>query len=221
MYTFLKPLYVRNTLLAKGIRIFTRQDFERIFKLSHFKAKYFLEKQTKEKLLVRLKQGLYLLETDQPSEEEIANALYKPSYISFEYALAYYNLIPEMPYTVTSATTKPTRQFSFNEVNFAYYTIKQEAYMGYSLVKKSRLISGVSKNVFFNEIVTGGGDIKAFLIAEPEKALVDYLYFVAIGKRMKNERLAFKNNMLNKKKLVEYAKLYNRSKLMELVREFL
>lgn len=221
MNTLLKPVQVREALLEKGIRIFTSQDFERLFHTSPFRTKYFLESQTEEGLFSRLKQGIYSLKTDPPSEEEVANSLYKPSYISFEYALAYWNMIPEMTYTITSATTKPTRVFVSNNLSFAYYTIKEEAFTGYTLMKTNRSISVKSKDIFFSEIIKGGKDIKSFLIAEPEKALVDYLYFVSIGKRLGNDRLSNKDNTLNKKKLLSYARLYGREKLIELVKEFL
>jgi predicted transcriptional regulator of viral defense system len=221
MNTLLKPLQVRETLLKKGIRIFTPQDFERIFHTPSYTTKYFLETQTNAGLFVRLKQGIYTLKTDLPSEEEIANALYKPSYISFEYALAYYNMIPEMLYKITSATTKPTRLFTTNNISYAYYTIKEEAYTGYTLIKTNKSISIKSKDIYFNEIAIKDTDIKSFYIAEPEKALVDYLYFVSLGKRMGNDRLYYKDNFLNKKKLVEYAKLYNRKKLIELIQKYL
>lgn len=220
MYTFLKPLQVRETLLDKGMRIFTPLDFERIFHTSPWRAKYFLETQTEEGLLTRLKQGIYTLKTDLPSEEEIANSLYKPSYISFEYALAYYNMIPEMPYMVTSATTKSTRLFTTNTLSFAYYTIKKEAYTGYTLQKVNRSISVKNTDIFFNEMISGDKNIKSFLIAEPEKALVDYLYFVSLGKRVKNDRL-YTKNIVNRKKLLEYAGLYKREKLMKLVKEYI
>lgn len=194
MYTLLKPLQVRETLLDQNMRIFAVQDFCRLFKTSPYRTKYFLEEQTRQGLLLRLKQGIYTLKTDPPGEEEIANALYKPSYISFEYALAYYGIIPERPYSITSATTKSTAQFSIQEKTFVYYTIKKEAYTGYNLVK---------------------GAAKAFLIAEPEKALVDYLYFVTLGKRGGNDRVITKN--LDIKKLRTYAKLYRRQSLEDII----
>ena len=194
MYTLLKPIQIREELLKRNLRVFTGQEFTRIFQISPYKAKYFLETQVKEGFLLRLKRGIYTLKTDLPSEEEIANAIYKPSYISFEYALAYYNLIPEMVYTITSATTKPTRLFDVSGKVFSYQTIKKEAFTGYSL----------------NKI----GD-KIFLIAEKEKALVDYLYFVSIKKSSKNERLQTKG--LNKEKIIFYTSLFQNKKLLDLV----
>lgn len=191
----MKPIKVREELLNKHVRIFTPEEFRRIFDLASYRAKYFLETQTKEGLFMRLKNGLYALKTDLPSEEEIANKLYMPSYISFEYALGYYGLIPEMSYTITSATTKPTRLFVLNNISYRYQSIKDEAYNGYLLKKANNV---------------------AFLIAEPEKALVDYLYFVALRKSAYSERLMqalsdqgyYRTHGLQKQKIKKYTALY-------------
>lgn len=198
MYTLLKPIQIREELLKRNTHIFTGQEFRRIFQTSAQSTKYFLETQVKKGLFLRLKQGIYTLKTDLPSEEEIANALYKPSYISFEYALAYWNLIPEMVYAVTSATTKPTRLFDISGKAFSYRTIKKEAFTGYSL----------------NKI----GD-KKFLIAEKEKALVDYLYFVSLKKSSENDRLETKG--FNKEKIIFYSALFKNKKLNNLIKPFI
>lgn len=205
MDTLLKPLLVRKKLLEQGVHIFTPRDFLLLFETSSVRAKYFLETQSKEGgMLLRLKQGVYMLKTDPPSEKEIANALYKPSYISFDYALAYYNLIPEMVYEVTSATTKPTRLFTTDTLALGYYTIKVQAYTGYTFKKEEE---------------------RGFYIAEPEKAVVDYLYALTLGqrgllgKRYINDRLDITH--LNEEKIKKYAKLYEWSKLDDLVNELL
>lgn len=190
----MKPLLARETLLSRGLRVFTPMEFSRIFPGSYDQIRYFLETQTRQGLFTRLKKGVYALKTDLPSDEEIANALYKPSYISFEYALAKYGIIPESPYNITSATTQPTRVFTTTHLAYSYYTIKQGAYTGYFLD-------------------TAGS--RRVLIAEPEKALADYLYFVAIGQRSWNDR--FYTSGLNKEKLKQYAKLFGRKNILKLV----
>lgn len=199
MYTLLKSLEVRQVLIKKDVKIFTPFDFVRIFDISDSKAKYFLETQSKENgLLLRLKQGLYCLRTDLPSNEEIANSLYKPSYISFEYALTRYGIIPEATYSVTNATTKVSREFEVNDIAYTYLTIKKEAYIGFDLIKE---------------------DEKLYLIADPEKALVDYLYFVALGLKTLNDRLDLSN--LNTDKIKEYSKLFARKRLDLLVKKLI
>lgn len=198
MHTNLKPIPVRENLLKQGVGIFTPQEFQRIFRVSDTRTKYFLEEHVEGGLFVRLKKGLYMLRTDPLPEEEIANRLYRPSYLSFEYALATYNLIPEMPYSVTSATPKPTRAFAVGEKTFSYFTIKREAFAGYMPVKRAG---------------------RTVLMAEPEKALVDYLYFVSLGKKPKNDRL--NTASLDRRKVLLYAGLFRRSGLERLLQESL
>ncbi len=47
--------------------------------------------------------GLYETDPNTPPHL-LAGSIYGPSYISFEFALSYYGLIPEAVYTVTCAT---------------------------------------------------------------------------------------------------------------------
>lgn len=189
MSTLLKPLQVREKLLSLKINIFTTQLFSQVFNTSKSSTKHFFETQSKAGLLIRLKKGLYALKTDLPSEEEIANRLYQPSYISFEYALAYYGLLPEMPYTITSATTKPTRNFMIDSSTFSYRSVKNSIFTGYSLIKQNN---------------------HSFLIADPEKACLDYLYFVFLGKSPLNDRLIIRiKSKINQALFKQYILAFN------------
>jgi len=192
----LHPLSVQGELIDRGTLLFTLREFSRIFHISPVGTKYFLETYAKKGLFTRLKKGLYGLKRHLPPEGEIANALYRPSYISFEYALAKYGIIPEMPYSITSATVKPTRTFSVAGKTFSYFKIKKQFFTGYLSSKEEE---------------------RVVLIAEPEKALVDYLYFVSLGKKFYNDRLNIAN--LNKEKIIKYAGLFKRSGLMKLVKK--
>lgn len=204
MYNLIKPLATREELLKRKIRIITNREFSFLFQLDAYQTEYVLAELVKEGLLQRLRRGLYTLKTDAPSEKEIANALYKPSYISFDYALAYYNLIPEVVYEVTSATTRPTHLFTIDTLAFGFYTIKGKAYTGYTLKQE--------------------GD-RGFFIAEPEKAIVDYLYALTLGKRgllgkrSINDRLDI--TTVNKGKVLMYAKLFAWAKLDQIVTNLL
>ena len=58
--------------------------------------------------ILALKSGLYVSSERYGanfSSLQIANLLYGPSYISLEYALAHYGLIPEQVFEITSVTT--------------------------------------------------------------------------------------------------------------------
>lgn len=185
---------IQDRLLEKNILLFTPHDMARLFQLSNVQAKYYLRTWTKNGQLLRLKRGFYAEARHLPSEEEIANRLYQPSYLSFEYAMSRYGIMPEAVYAVTSATPMPTRTFSVREKTFFYGTIKKQAFTGYTAEKLHD---------------------RAILIAEPEKALVDYLYFVVLGKKPWNDRLRVRD--LDRKKIMRYAGLYERPSLLKFI----
>lgn len=193
----LKPLHVQQTLQAKGVRVFSPLDFRRLFGVSLRATQEFI-KDHRHDLFLKIRNGLYVLRDDQPAEEVIANRLYPPSYISFEYALNRYGIIPESVYAVTSATTRITREFVVSNRSFTYSHIKKPAYRGYTMER----IGGVTA-----------------LIAEPEKALADYLYFVDLKRRTLNERLNVRK--LKTRVVMEYARLFGREGLLKLVRNVL
>jgi len=190
----IQPFQVAEVLGEKGVMVFTPQEFKRIFRTDSRQTRYFLETYTKHGFLVRLKKDLYVLKTKFPNEEIIANILYKPSYLSLEYALSRYGIIPESVYSITSITTKTTVAFVVQGKEFLYRKIKKEAYTGYTPVKV---------------------DGKTIFIAEPEKALADYLYFVSLGRKTLNDRID--RSKLNKEKVIEYSKLFERKNINQLI----
>jgi len=103
-----------------------------------------------------------------------------------------------MPYTVTSATTKPTRLFSVQNKEYSFRTLKESSFAGYVLQKNGN---------------------RSFLIAEPEKALVDYFYFVYLNQTPQNDRFRLQN--LNRAKIMNYAKLFTRPGLIKLLNKIL
>ncbi|HEY3369936.1 MAG TPA: hypothetical protein VGK10_03750 [Prolixibacteraceae bacterium] len=111
--------------------------------------------------LIRLKKGLYVVAPSvlqMPiSKELIANHLYGPSYVSFENALSFYNLIPERVHNIRSLTLKRARNFSTPIGNFEYISAHKDYFE----------IGIRQENV---------NDRYAYLIASPEKALCDMIY---------------------------------------------
>lgn len=119
----------------------------------------------KTKLSRLVKQGEYfqiskgIYETNRnTSGHLLAGSIYGPSYISFEYALAYYGLIPEAVYTITSATFSKKKKKKY-ETSFGTFTYRD-----------------VPDLVFPLELRLVQEDGYFFRIAEPEKALCDKLY---------------------------------------------
>lgn len=118
--------------------------------------------------LISLRRGIYAFSekyrTSPLNYISIANILHQLSYVSFEYALSYYGLIPERVYTITSATTKKSVEYSTPLGNFSYQKIPLKAY---------------SLGVDWKYSDQDGG----YFIATPEKALADKIY---ADKRAKN-----------------------------------
>ncbi len=81
--------------------------------------------------IIQLKKGLYVLAPEfggQFNLNEISNVLYGPSYISLEYVLSKYFLIPERVDEVTCVTSKRNKFYQTPVGNFSYRYIKNEAY---------------------------------------------------------------------------------------------
>ena len=111
----------------------------------------------KEGKIFSLTRGLYE-DNEGASPLYLANAIYGPSYVSFNYALMYYGLIPERVYDVTSATTEKLKRKAFKNRfgSFSYRDIPLEAFpYGIKVIKE--------------------GDY-TFMMASKEKALCDRLY---------------------------------------------
>lgn len=108
--------------------------------------------------LVRVKKGLYVFAKEyrlRPfSLEILANLIYGPSYISFEYALSYFGLIPEKVTRVTSACCKRVKHFKTPVGEFIYYCLNPRLY---------------SVGITWESI----DENSHFLIATREKALAD------------------------------------------------
>ncbi len=114
----------------------------------------------------QITKGLY--ETDKNvSAHLLAGSIYGPSYISFEYALSCYGLIPEAVYTVTCATFEKKKKKKY-DTPFGAFTYRDVPSAAFPLYVELR-----------NE-----GDYW-YRIASPEKALCDELYVMRPVKNAK------------------------------------
>ncbi len=111
-------------------------------------------------VITRVKKGLYVFGTQYNREpvckEALANLIYGPSYISLEYALGYYGLIPERVELVTSVTPKRDKKF---KTPLGYFDYKYQGLDKYSV--------GIEQ--------VWADSKHPVLMASPEKALCDYV----------------------------------------------
>jgi predicted transcriptional regulator of viral defense system len=116
-----------------------------------------LSRWMKQGKVIGLRRGMYTLsETYRRaplSTAVLANQLYRPSFLSSLWALGYYDLIPERVVWLTSVTPRVPRHFENPFGVFDYRNLKQDFFFGFAVN------------------VVGGQE---FLVAEPEKALLDH-----------------------------------------------
>lgn len=165
--------------------------------------------------LIRLKNGFYLIadKITQGSNqlipyEQVANLLYGPSYVSLEWALSFYGMIPERVHTVTSMTLGRNKEYHTPVGNFVYYRLSSDSYsIGVTQKKTPDFVGG-------------------FLMASPEKALADLVFITCKGldkDQLKQELLESKRidrecfHQLDKTLLVEIAKSYHAKSVNYLV----
>ncbi len=177
---------VSETIQNKRITLFTPGIFFNLFNVSENTGKSLLSSYTKRGFFIKIKNGFYITKFFKPNDFEIANKIYRPSYISFETALSYYNILPETVYSITSTTTKASRNYTVLNKSFIYHRIKEELFWGYDTID----ING-----------------QTIWMADKEKALLDYLYFVIMKKKTNNDRLNIKN--ISVTKIKKYLKKYN------------
>lgn len=117
----------------------------------------------------QLRRGLYTLASPyrkiEPHPFLIANQLVEPSYISLQSALAYYELIPEVVFEVTSITSRRrTTTYKTDFGVFTYQFVRKDLFSGFSLMEVA-------------------SDQWAY-IARPEKALLDLIHLTPRGDQM-------------------------------------
>lgn len=157
--------------------------------------------------LIRLKNGFYLIADRIRSDhdtlipyEQVANLLYGPSYVSLEWALSFYGMIPERVHTITSMSLGRKKEFETQVGQFVYYPLSARRYA-----------VGITQKESANSL-------GSFLIATPEKALADFVFISCKG--LKREELLIELieskridrqsvNQLNKNLLAEIATCYH------------
>lgn len=152
----------------------------------------------KKGLLIRLKRGAYCFAGTTPDVAAIASALYTPCYFSLEYVLSQEGILPEAAFTYTCVTTKTTRQWDTPFGTFSFRTLKKVAFTGF--------------------------DSKT-LMAEKEKALVDYFYLNRFRLQpsdsfWESSRLEAVAAGIRFRKVFQFAKLFRSERLLQLLRSF-
>ncbi|PIR13733.1 hypothetical protein COV49_01135 [Candidatus Falkowbacteria bacterium CG11_big_fil_rev_8_21_14_0_20_39_10] len=144
---------------------FTKQNLNLYLNKKDEALNYWIKKLIQKEILIPIKKGFYvsnfyLDKVKDKNEMEgyleyLAGIIRYPSYISLEYALAKYGLIPETVFSITSITQKTPRVYKSKFATFSYRNIRDSLFMGFEEKKNGK---------------------QTIRFATPSKALFDYLY---------------------------------------------
>lgn len=185
----------RNSL--QRFTVFSYPDILKIY--PSFDRRRLVEWQQKN-YIRKIRNGYYTFEDTEITESvllHISNSIYKPSYISLESALSFYNLIPEGVYLITGISTRKTCTFNTPIASFNYRNIKESFFFGYNLIQDNN---------------------HTIKIATPEKAVLDYLYYKMINSLTELEGLRINiqiaRDIIDKTTMNRFLKEYH-SRIME------
>ncbi len=154
----LKTIDVYRLLQSSGLPLFSNRDVQQLFDIPNENTAYKLMSRLEQGgIIQRIKPGTYQLTDAKTHDFVLANLLCRQSYISLESALSRYGMLQQFPFAVTSITTARSNTIETKK-SFEYVHIAPHLYFGY--VKEDD-----------------------YLIATPEKALFDGLYFMSKGLR--------------------------------------
>lgn len=177
----------RNELIEKtgnlDKEVFTAKDLKKLFP-EESNLKTAVKRLKDAGVIASAARGVYFLRGKSLNIEKLATQIYYPSYISFESALAAYGIMNQGLYQITLATTRHSKKLKLAGTTCEYIKIKESLFFGFMLVKE-------------------------VYIAEPEKAFLDELYLLTLGKRPVNYGEWYLKE-LNKAKIKKYLGAYSR-----------
>lgn len=144
-----------------------------------------LSRMVNDELIIPVIRSLYETEKNTPGYL-LAGSIYGPSYLSFDYALSHYGLIPEAVYVFTSATfeKRKAKKFTTQFGTFIYRDVPSSIYpLGIQIKKEGPY---------------------AYAIASPEKALCDKLYSISPVKNKKEmQQLLFSDLRIDENEFIK------------------
>ena len=135
----------------KKCQVLHFNHFRVLTEMSPHSLRVALKRLAERKIIQRICRGFYANPFNPPALEEISAVLCKPSYISLESALCQHGILSQIPYILTCITTQLPRKFETSFGRIQYRQLKKGYFFG-----------------FYQE--------GAYFLAEPEKAVVDFLY---------------------------------------------
>ena len=135
---------------------YTLNDFVKLTGQDKKSVRVALSRLTKTGVINRLRRNMYVPAGAKVDWELVAEQIAPDSYVSFESALSFYNVINQVPYELTMARLGKSRRVRLAGKDISFRRIKKELYGGFVINDKIK-------------------------IATPEKALLDLIYLSVRG----------------------------------------
>jgi predicted transcriptional regulator of viral defense system len=176
--------------------LFTTEDLKKLLNIAKENTLYKrIERLINQGILLSITKGKYRYAYNEANDFEIANFIHNPSYLSFESALNFYGILIQTPYQMLSATTARSKTIEVNNKEYRYIHLLPELYFGYRKEKN-------------------------FLIAYPEKAIIDQLYLAIKGLGTIDKK-DLDLNKINRKRMTTFTKRIKNKLLKKKIGEFL
>lgn len=176
-------------------KFFSLTDLSKISDLEKNSLKVAISRAVKDEKIIKLVNGFYAKNINDIPWENLAINIYSPSYISFESALSYYNILSQQTASLTLATNKRRKNIEIHNQSIVYRHIRNDLFWGF--IKKDD-----------------------YLIAEPEKAFLDLAYLSLNG--YGHFDLDEMNiSLLEIEKIAKYLKRFKSKKLDKLIKPIL
>lgn len=172
--------------------VFSLADLRKVSQLRESSLKTTLSRALKLGEIVRLAGGWYCADLAKVSWENLAVSIYQPSYVSFESALNFYNILSQQSVALTLATVNRAKKLAKHGQLISYRHISPNLFWGY---KKE-------------------GD---FWLAEPEKAWLDLAYLSLNGYGYFSPE-EMNLELLDVKKVKAYLRKFNNFRLENIIK---
>ena len=179
---------------ALGKDVFAVRDVRMLFPEESRFVNTNLKRLKEAGVITPVTRGLYRLFDTTFEIEKVATAVFYPSYISFESALSKYGVINQGLFELTIATTRHSKRIRIGEVTCVYSQLKPKLFFGFNL-------------------------LNGIYIAEPEKAFLDTLYLISLGKKETSYEEWYTSG-LDKNKVTKYSQPFGK-KVTKLAMEIL
>lgn len=178
---------MKDLELIQKIREFPKKNFsitdlEKILSVKKKSLRTVIMRLKNKGVLNQITRGWYSVFGVVVTPEEIVNQIYYPSYLSLKTVLSKAGIVNQIPRQIYCITPRKSYKTKIVDVSVIYRQIKKELYFGYYIEN----------------------DLE---IAYPEKALLDLLYFVSLGR----EAVSLNEldiSRINKKRWMQFKKIY-------------